>query len=355
MSTIKEIARRANVSIGTIDRVIHGRGRVSAKTEESVRRIIEEIGYKPNIFAKHLRLGRVFVFGVIMPKPAQDGLYWALPTAGVVRAGRELKTQRVEIRFFYYDKYSASSVARVRDDVMQAGLDGLLIAPVLSRIFEDFLAGLPPVLPYVLFDSFIPKADHVSYIGQDAFQSGILSARLMHLLVPQPGTLAVLRVLPEDYHIDDRVRGFVSYCRQSTCGHNVEVFEINTHWGAEVRNRVFSRIVSREGLRGVFVTNASTHQIAEFLRKRNTGGLVHVIGYDLVDENVRLLREGAIDFLISQRPERQGYLGIQALFRRVVLNEAVDQTIMMPIDIIARENVDYFGVENGSQDLRRRK
>ena len=63
-----------------------------------------------------------------------------------------------------------------------------------------------------------------------------------------------------------------------------------------------------------------------------------MIGYDLVDENIRLLREGAIDFLISQRPGRQGYLGILVLYRHVVLNETVDRTIMMPIDIITREN-----------------
>jgi len=342
MSTIKEIARRASVSIGTVDRVIHGRGRVSSETGERVRRIVEEIGYKPNIFAKHLRLGRTFTFGVVMPKPVQDGLYWALPAAGVVRAERELKLQRVEVRFFYYDKFSAASVTRVRREVMRSGLDGLLIAPVLSRVFEEFLAELPPGLPYVLFDSFIPKAEHVSYIGQDAYQSGVLSARLMHLLVPAPGPLAVLRALPEDYHIDDRVRGFVAYGRHAGVKHPVEVFDLNTHAGIGARNRIFSRIGGIEGLGGVFVTNSSTHQIADYLLARRLNRRIHVIGYDLVDENIRLLREGAIDFLISQRPGRQGYLGILALYRHVVLNEAVERTNMMPIDIITRENLAHY-------------
>jgi len=342
MSTIKEIARRANVSIGTVDRVIHGRGRVSEKTEERVRRIIEEIGYKPNIFAKHLRLGRTFTFGVIMPKPAQDGMYWALPAAGIARAGRELKAQRVEIRYFHYDKFSAASVSGVRREVMRNALDGLLIAPVPSRVFEDFLSALPAGMPYVLFDSFIPKADYVSYIGQDAFQSGVLSARLMQMLAPPPNRLAILRTLPEDYHIDDRVRGFASYFRQAGPENKVEVFEINTHGSAEYREGVFSHIVAGNNLSGVFVTNASTHQMAEFLKKNATERRVHVIGYDLVDDNVRLMRDGAIDFLISQRPERQGYMGIQTLFRRVVLNETVERTIMMPIDIIARENLDHY-------------
>ncbi len=342
MSTIKEIARRANVSIGTVDRVIHARGRVSEKTEERVRRIVEEMGYKPNIFAKHLRLGRTFTFGVIMPKPVQDGQYWALPAAGAARAERELTHQRVEVRYFYYDKFSAASVSQVQREVKRTELDGLLVAPVLSRVFEDFFAALPPSLPYVLFDSLSPRAEYVSYIGQDAYQSGVLSGRLMHLLVPAEGPLAVLRALPEDDHINDRVRGFLAYGRHAEVRHPVDVFEINTHAGADARNRIFSRIVATEGLGGVFVTNSSTHQIAAYLKSRGLPHRIRVIGYDLINENVRLLREGAVDVLISQRPERQGYLGVMALYRHVVLNEAVERTIMMPIDIIARENLAHY-------------
>ncbi|MBN1939466.1 MAG: LacI family DNA-binding transcriptional regulator [Candidatus Aminicenantes bacterium] len=342
MSTIKEIARRANVSIGTVDRVIHGRGRVAAKTEKRIRRIVEEIGYKPNIFAKQLRLGRTFMFGVVMPKPAQDSRFWALPEAGAIRAARELTQQRVKVRFFHYDKFSAASLFRVQRKLTRTGLDGLLVAPVLSRVFEDFFAALPPDLPYVLFDSFIPKANHVSCIGQDAYQSGVLSARLMRLLAPAPGPLAVLRVLPEDYHIDERVRGFIDSSRPAAANHPVEVFEVDPHAGAAARDRIFSRVVGVDGLNGVFVANSSTHQIAAYLQSRPLRRRIRVVGYDLVSENVRLLRAGAIDFLISQRPERQGYLGVMTLFRHVVLNEPVDRTIMMPIDIIARENLEHY-------------
>jgi len=342
VSTIKEIARRAGVSIGTVDRVLHVRGRVSDETRERVLRIIKETGYKPNIYAKHLRLGRTFTFGVVMPRPDQDGRYWAIPAAGVVRARNELSSQRVEIRFLYFDKYAADSVARIGREIQRSDLRGLLIAPVLSRVFEEFLKGLPPDLPVVLFDSIIPKADRVASIGQDAFRSGVVSAHLMRLLVPGLSPLAVLRVLPEDFHIDDRVRGFVSYFGRLDAGRRVETFDVETNLGVEDRTLFFTRVTQAESWGGVFVTNASTHQIADFLRSRNREPRIRVIGYDLVEENVRLLREGAIDFLISQRSERQGYAGIQALFRHVVLGEAVERTQMMPIDIISRENLDHY-------------
>ena len=68
---------------------------------------------------------------------------------------------------------------------------------------------------------------------------------------------------------------------------------------------------------------------------------VRLIGYDLIEENIKYLKEGIIDYLISQSPEMQGYQGIYTLYRHVVLNENVDEKIMMQLDIVTKENIDY--------------
>lgn len=51
---IKDIARLANVSTGTVDRVLHNRGEVSAKSREKVEKVLKEINYQPNIYASAL-------------------------------------------------------------------------------------------------------------------------------------------------------------------------------------------------------------------------------------------------------------------------------------------------------------
>lgn len=51
--TITDIAERAGVSAGTVDRVIHKRGEVAAKTREKVLQIIREMNYEPDIFGQH--------------------------------------------------------------------------------------------------------------------------------------------------------------------------------------------------------------------------------------------------------------------------------------------------------------
>jgi LacI family transcriptional regulator len=164
----------------------------------------------------------------------------------------------------------------------------------------------------------------------------------MKMLITEPGHIAVIRVMPKDFHIDDRVKGFLSKCRE--CPHlTSEVYEADGDGGHGSTDRIFSQIFRlHPDLRGIFVSNASTHRAAAYVKSRGAAGRVHVIGYDLIDENVRYLREGVVDFLISQQPERQGYEGITTLYRHVVLKEAVPKKVTMQIDITTSENVDFF-------------
>ncbi|NOY58032.1 MAG: substrate-binding domain-containing protein [Calditrichaeota bacterium] len=342
MTTIKEIARRANVSIGTVDRVLHNRGRVSKETKEKVRRIIEQLDYRPNIFARNLKLSKAFSFGVLMPNPSQDSKYWELPIKGITKAQNELLAHKVRITYFHYDKYSENSFKRASNAAFKANLDGLLLAPVVSEVFDKFVQEIPDHLPYIFFDSFVPNANYVSYIGQDSFQSGVLAGRLMEILVKEKATIAVIKFLPRDYHIDDRASGFLSYLGENS-KISPKTYEVDSSGSIEYCQQITESIINdNQNLCGIYVTNANTHPIAECIKSKSLAGKIHIIGYDLIEENIRYLKEGVIDFLISQMSEKQGYEGVFALYKHVVLKETVNKRMRMQLDIITKENVDYY-------------
>ena len=62
---IYDIASKAGVSIATVSRVLNGKGNVSEKTKEHVLKIIEEMGYTPNIFARGLGLNSIKMVGIL--------------------------------------------------------------------------------------------------------------------------------------------------------------------------------------------------------------------------------------------------------------------------------------------------
>lgn len=65
MSTIKDVAREAGVSLMTVSRVINGTGQVKQNTVERVNGAIQKLGYRPNLLAKSLAKGKSKTIGII--------------------------------------------------------------------------------------------------------------------------------------------------------------------------------------------------------------------------------------------------------------------------------------------------
>ncbi|WP_256442682.1 LacI family DNA-binding transcriptional regulator [Cohnella sp. LGH] len=70
--TIKDVAKAAGVSPSTVSRVISEHPRISAETSRKVKRIMEELGYHPNLMAKSLVSRTTRTIAVIFPKPAEE-------------------------------------------------------------------------------------------------------------------------------------------------------------------------------------------------------------------------------------------------------------------------------------------
>jgi ABC-type sugar transport system, periplasmic component len=341
MITIKDIARKTQVSIGTVDRVLHGRGRVAKKTEEKILALVKKTGYKTNIHGRNLVLKKTFHFGIIMPQTEQDSRYWEILYNGIEQAIADLSAFNIKAQYFFFDKYSEPSFSQAASKALKSKVSGLLIAPVLSDASAVFAQSVPAEIPYVYVDSTVPGTKPLAYIGQNSFQSGVCAAKLMHMLVGAQGSVAVIRILPADFHIDERAKGFSSFFNKVP-GISVHTFDAS---GGMTQPQFIDCIGSIKTdipqCKGFFVTNAMTHRVVNALQTV-ADGTIHVIGYDLVDENRRLLADGRIDFIISQKTREQGYQGIYTLFRRLILKEECAKEILMPIEIITAENLLYY-------------
>ena len=342
MVTIKDVAKKAKVSIGTVDRVVHNRGRVSKKTTERVRKIIAESGYKPNLYARHLSLSKSYTIAVLMPKAEQDSGYWEKSVAGIKRAVNELKNHNVKMRLFQYDRYSAESFTIEAHALLTSKPDGIMVAPVIRKGIRDFFSAIPPKIPYVLFNTNVPDINAASLIGQDAYQSGVVCAKLMKMVVGSSGSIAVVLPLSDDYHITERADGFSHFFEDSGCTH-VKTYSLQEQANEKNFDALMDNIFRDDAdIQGVFVTNASTHFVARYLKEKSRQNKVFLVGYDLIEKNIEYLKEGWIDVLISQKAATQGYEGVYALYSEVVLQQQCERNILMPIEIVIKENLVYY-------------
>ncbi|MEH6403648.1 MAG: LacI family DNA-binding transcriptional regulator [Sneathiella sp.] len=67
MSTIRDVAQKAGVSVGTVSRVLSKNVAVKQPLKERVLKAVEELAYKPNLAARALRTNRIDVIGLVVP------------------------------------------------------------------------------------------------------------------------------------------------------------------------------------------------------------------------------------------------------------------------------------------------
>jgi LacI family transcriptional regulator len=339
--TVKEIANLAGVSIGTVDRVLHGRGRVSPATRSRIERIVEASGYTPNPIARRLRLNRAYRFFALLPERHEDSGYWGMAHEGILEAAAEIEPFGVETVILEFDRYSAGSLRAAQAQARAAKPDGILMAPVLPAESRVLLAAIDGSIPYVFFDADMPDARPVCAIGQDPFRAGWLAGRLVRLFAgcgQQDGLFAVLNAHGEDYHIKRRRDGFIAHLDEAGA-RGIVVDGLDMEHDAAADRALSGLLVSHPDLRGVFVTSASAHRIASAAGALRVKRGFAVVGFDLVVPNQHALDLGQIDAIISQQPHTQGRQGLLSLYRAAVLSKPPEGRIEMPIEIYMKENL----------------
>ncbi len=345
--TIKDIARMAGVSAGTVDRVLHNRGDVSSQSKEKVQKILDEINYQPNVFAIGLAAKKKYSFLCLIPYYIGHD-YWYSVVAGIEQAQRELRSFNVSVTYVYYDHGDKASYQDACLSIEKNKIDAVLIAP---NFREETLALTTYLqnnnIVYAFIDFNMEEVDALTYIGQDSYKSGYIAAKiLMRNYLPGDGQELALFLSnnknnPAEIQMQRRLDGFMQYLSEEYDGiaiHEVVLNKSNQDSNREILDDFFQKYP--QATLGV-VFNSRVYQLGEYLHRvgRRMKGL---IGYDLLKANVELLKSDDVHYLIGQRPELQGYCGVKALCDRIVFKKHVESITYMPIDILIKENIDFY-------------
>jgi len=99
-----------------------------------------------------------------------------------------------------------------------------------------------------------------------------------------------------------------------------------------------------------FVTTSKLHYLVKALEGLPTNNL-KLVGFDLIDENIKYLNQEKIDFLINQNPFRQGYQGVLNLFNHLVRKQTPVPLQNLPLDVVMKENAVYYNTPTNLQFL----
>ncbi len=343
--TIQDIAKHANVSVGTVDRVIHKRGKVSADKKRKIEDAIEKLNFNPNMLARTLALGKRFLVCTLLPTSPHPGHYWSLPKSGIERAGAMYKDFGVAVESYSYNLFDESSFIEQTNLILGLNPSGVVLAPRFLRESLNFVEKLNEKgIPYVFIDTDIPAQRNLTYIGPDVEQSAYIAARLLNSVVDTTNDILILNMFKgiENAAALKRMElGFKKYFNEHGIDENrIRVLTINSTKKDVVFKELTKFYIKNKGINGVFVTNSKAFLAAEFHLIHDLD--IRVVGYDLVAENIKHLKTGGIDFIISQSPMQQGLKGLQTLFELFIYKTEPPKIQYVPLDIIIKENVGFY-------------
>jgi LacI family transcriptional regulator len=144
------------------------------------------------------------------------------------------------------------------------------------------------------------------------------------------------------HHLNTRTLGFLSYFQKSgnNKGNKINI-NIPDPSFKSVRYAIDEVFKENPEIRSIFISGSKSYLIAQYLEEKGLKS-INLIGYDLLEMNVKYLKSGVIKFLIGQRPEEQTYKGVKKLFEFLALNKVPERMEYLPVDVVTSENVGFF-------------
>ena len=347
---IKDIAERAGVSVGTVDRVLHERPNVSPKALEKVKKALEEMDYNPNMYASALAYNKSYNFFMVLPKHESEA-YWEEIEEGAGAACDRLRDFRVSYKVAYYNRFDTSTFAKTMTEVLRQQPDGVIVVPSqldITRKYTDIMH--EQGIPFILLDSYMPDLRPLAFFGQDSFSSGFFAARMLMIIASKEKEIMLMKQMRKgnvaSKQQENRETGFRHYMHDHYP--NVTIHEVNLSLDEkrESYDAILKKFFEEHPLVHNCITfNSKAHLVGEYLLRSNRRN-IQIMGYDMVPKNAECVRQGSISFLIAQHAFMQGYACIDTLFNAIILKKEVDPVNYMPIELLTKENIDFYRRKN---------
>lgn len=348
--TIQRIAELAGVSAGTVDRVIHNRGKVSPEALAAVQAVLDKQAYKYNLHTSAVAFKKTkksFWIAVGIPSSSK-GEYWDLIRAGLEKAFTEYGDISIRSQYIYFDQFNSLSCRQAFEKIANLpSCSAVILGTTFVQETRDLCEKLDKKkIPYVFVDGNVPDTHPLACFMADQRSCGRLLARLMDGFTTDGAEIVAM--LPErvgtrlSNNSAIRLEAIRSYFKESGSGKILKESYFPTDNPEGARQAVSHFLRDNPKVKGIAVVISTGYLISDALSEAGISGIC-VGGFDVTEGNTRCIREGTLDFLINQHPEWQAFNALECLLH-YLLYGATDNELrtFLPIDIVFKENLPFW-------------
>ena len=338
--TTKQIAELANVSRGTVDRVLNNRPGVKEETRVKILRIAKELNYQPNLLGKALvQSQKPTKIGIVLTPEHNPFIQDML--LGIQRAQKEFEAFGIQVSIKMPISLEPAEQISILSELESEGVSGIALFPIDNENSRKKMNQLiEHGIPILTCNSNIDGIHNFCFIGQDHCKGGRTAAGLLLKLLPAGSHVGVIISSSNLSCHTDRLSGFSSKLEE--CQNHIQILEVqeNQDRKDEAFKITMNYLNRYPELGGIYITGGGVGGVGSALELSGRASDLKVICHDLTPDSITLLQNGTVDFVLGQDPELQGYQMVKVLFEYIVKkNQPVSPFIPIPITISTADTI----------------
>lgn len=338
--TIKQIAELANVSRGTVDKVLNHRPGVKEETRNKILQIAKELNYQPNYLGKALvQIKDPLKLGIILTPDYNPFIQEMLK--GIELAKDEFGAFGIDIRIKMPLSLEPAEQISILNELEHDQVAGIAVFPIDDQtVFLKINQLIDKGIAVITFNSKVNGTNDFCFVGQNHKKGGRTAAGLMSKLLPQGGQLGIII---SSYHLSchkDRLQGFQEKLKEINSPIEIIGIQENQDKKEDAFKITLEYCNQYPDLKGLYLSSGGVGGVGSALHILNKTEQIAVICHDLVPDTLALLENGTVDFALGQSPELQGYQLVKILFDYLIrkLPPASDY-FEIPITITTKDSL----------------
>ncbi|MBZ9710993.1 sugar-binding protein [Mesorhizobium sp. ESP7-2] len=268
--------------------------------------------------------------------------FWKAAEAGVKKAQGELPGYTLELK--YPEQSSVAIQQRLMDDLVTAGVKGIMVSAVDPKTSTDGLNKIASQTALFTTDSDAPQTKRVAYIGSSNVDAGKQAAEIAKKAMPNGGKcLGFVGLLGAD-NAKERIQGM----KDGLAGTKIELVDVrgdDIDQARAKKNVEDALVASPDVTCMVGFYSYNTPRIYEALRDAGKLGSITVVGFD--DDPITLggVKEGTIAATVVQQPFEWAYQGMKLMAAYLKGDKSgipAGNLIIIPTKIIGKDDVDAY-------------
>ncbi len=199
--TIKEIAKKLNISVSSVSRALHDHPSIGLSTRIKVKKMAEQLGYTPNLAAISFQKGKTNTIGVIVPELSEAFF------ATAISAIENVANQRNYTVLFAQSHDDEQKEKQLVEKMLNHRVDGLLVSVAKNTSdFSHIEVFKKNKIPLVFFDC-IPPIKDIHYVVCN-METGTLEA-VNYLLKQGHRSIGLINGPSALYASKERKEGYI--------------------------------------------------------------------------------------------------------------------------------------------------